>query len=119
MTRASAHHLHCIACGRIYVIVHSDYHRNEDDGVVEQMKLDAREPDLSNARRHLSAEPEVMSVGLVEQDEMLEVVPDLNPERNHPPLVRSTGESATQHPKTDQHHQCEAVVKRFSLHQPG
>src|SRR5437868_13528963 len=102
MTRASAHHLHCIACRRIYVIVHRDYHRNENDGVIEQMKLDAREPDLSNARRNLSAEPEVMSVGLVELDEMLEVVPDLNPERHHPPLVRSSGESATPHTTADQ-----------------
>src|ERR1051325_2281121 len=96
MPSAGASHPDGIARRWIHVVIHRNDHRDEHDGVVEQVQLDAREPDLSDARRDLAAKPEVMGVGLVEQNEMLEVVPELNNERRHPPLEGSTGESAAQ-----------------------
>jgi len=61
------------------VAVHADCHRNEHDGVVEQVQLDLREPDLRDAGRDGSAEEVVMRESLVEQQPMLDVMPELDP----------------------------------------
>src|SRR5262249_6038021 len=40
---------------RKHVVVHRDHHRNEHDGVIEEMELDPRHPVLDEARRHGTA----------------------------------------------------------------
>src|SRR3954466_3410801 len=71
MVSARAHHLHGVPCRRIHVIVHGNHHRNEDDGVIKEMELNAREPDLADTRWYLAAEPVMVGVRLVKQDEVL------------------------------------------------
>ena len=39
-----------------HVVVHRDHHRDEDDRVVEEMQLDAWNPELDDARRHRPTE---------------------------------------------------------------
>ena len=96
-----------------HVVVHRNDHRNEYERVVDEMQLDPWNPDLTDARRHRAPEPVLMRLRLVKQDEVLEVVPELDPESGHPPLVRRTGESFAEHPERDDHHQSEAVEPRF------
>src|SRR5205807_4811667 len=86
--------------------------------VVNDAQLDARKPDLTCAGRHASAEPEPVRLRLIKQYEVLEMVPELDPESHHPPRVRSAGESLSEHPQADQHHESEAVMKDFGLHEP-
>ena len=52
------------------------------------------------------------------QQQMLNVMPELNHQRDHPPRARSSAESLAQHPKPDQHEQRIAVVQHFGLDQP-
>src|SRR5215207_9160221 len=50
---------------------------------------------------------------------MLEMMEELNPQRNRPPQpVLVTGESRPQDPEAEQHHQRVAVVQRLRLDQP-
>jgi len=85
--RARAHRLHRVACRWIHVIVHRDNHRDEYERVVDKVQLDSRNPDLTDTGWNVSTKPVAMCLRLIKQDEMLEVMPELNPERNHPPLV--------------------------------
>ena len=87
MVCAGTHHPHRVTCGWIDVVVHRNDHGNEHERVVHQMQLDPGNPDLPNARRHLSTKEVMVRVGLVEEQEMLEVMPELDPERRHPPPV--------------------------------
>ena len=69
-----------LAGGGIQVVVHPQQHGDEDDGVVEEVQLHARDPDLADAHGHGAAEEEVFRRGLVEQERVLEMVPELDAE---------------------------------------
>src|SRR5438477_12489088 len=118
MVSARARGFRRLARRRIHVIVHRHHHRNEYDRVVEQMQLDSWNPDLADTRRDFAAEPEVMRLRLIEQNEMLEVVPELNPESDHPPRMRPPGKSFPQNPETNHHYQRKAVMEHFRFHEP-
>src|SRR5580692_7915711 len=49
---------------------------------------------------------------------MLDVVPELNPERHHPPGVRNPSKTFPQEPETNQHYQGVAIMQGFRLDQP-
>ena len=112
-------------CGRLcrrrkHVVVHRDHHRDEDDGVVEEVQLDARHPQLHDAGRHRPAEEVVAEQGLQLQQQVLEVVEELDPQRDRPPqAIVLPGESRPQQPEAGQHHERVAVMQRFRLDQPG
>src|SRR4051812_1433900 len=55
---------------------------------------------------------------LAEEKGMLNVVPELDAERDGPPLAPLADEALAQRPQTDQHHQRVAVVQRFRADQP-
>src|SRR5687767_2006558 len=82
------------------------------------MQLDPRNPDLADAGGYAASEPELLRLRLIEENEMLEMVPELNPERDHPPCVRGARESLSHHPQADQHHESESVVEHFRFHEP-
>ena len=88
LTPCSAHE-HCGHAAsprrREQVVVHRDHHRDEDDGVVEEVQLDARHPQLHDARRHRAAEEVVADDRLHLQQAVLDVVEELDPERDRPP----------------------------------
>src|SRR5687768_3418262 len=100
------------------MVVHRDHHWNENQHVVDEMKLDPRNPDLADARGHAASEPELLVLRLIKQNEVLEMMPELNPERDHPPCMRRPRESFPEHPQPDQHHKSESVVEHFRFHEP-
>src|SRR4029434_4578983 len=61
-----------------HVVVHRNDHRDEDDGVVEQMELDARNPDLHEARRHRPSAQVVARRGLDDEEQVLDVMEELD-----------------------------------------
>jgi hypothetical protein len=68
-----------------HVIVHSHDHRNENYGVVEEMQFNAGDPELDDTDRDRRTEKIVSGDGLPLQQSMLDVVPELNAERDRPP----------------------------------
>src|SRR5579864_642718 len=107
------------ALRRKHVVIHSHDHRDEDDGVVEQMKLDPGNPQLREAGRDRRMKPIMARNCLVLQNAMLNVVPELDPERDHPPGVGNPGETLPQDPQADKHDQGIAVMQRLRLYEPG
>src|SRR5580692_12492496 len=106
------------ALGREDVVVHPNHHRNKHDGVIEKMQLHAREEELQYAHRHRSAAQIVMQYVLRDEQQMLNVMPELNHQRDRPPRARSSAESLAQHPEPNQHHQSIAIVQHFRFYQP-
>ena len=102
------------------MVVHADHHRNEHDRVVEKVYFDAKlwKQQLQKTDRHRRAEPVVMCKRLPLQNEVLEVMPELDHERDGPPLTRSSGEAFSQRPDPDQHHERVTVVQRLGAHKP-
>src|SRR5829696_9547377 len=49
---------------------------------------------------------------------MLDVVPELNHERDSPPFARCSGKTFSQRPNPDEHHDRVTVVQHFGAHQP-
>src|SRR5580658_10560186 len=71
--------------GREHVVVHPDYHRNKNDRVIEQVQLDARNHQLQHAERDRFP-PEIMvHGGLRNQQQMLDMVPELDHQGDRPP----------------------------------
>jgi archaeosine synthase beta-subunit len=105
--------------GREQVVVHSDHHRDEHDRIVEEMKLDTRQPQLQHARGHWTAEQVVARGRLNDQQQVLDVMPELDAERHRPPPpIFHAGKPRTEDPQPNQHHQRVGVVQHFGLHQP-
>ena len=87
---------------REQVVVHRDHHRNEDDRVVEEMQLDARHPQLQQAGRHRPAQQVLAENRLPLQQRVLDVMEELNPERQHPPeTIDLAGETGAQRPQAE------------------
>src|SRR5271163_1352783 len=98
---AGARRLFLLVRGREHVIVHRDHHGNEDDRVVEEMEFDSREKKLQDATRYRLMPEIVVRCGLPDQQKMLDVMPELDPEGDHPPGMRNSGESFTEDPETN------------------
>src|SRR6266852_6627039 len=116
---AGARHLPVFTLWRKHVVVHTDHHRDEYDRVVEEVEFDAWKDQLQNTARNWLAPKIVVERGLPDQQEMLDVMPELDRQSCRPPLPRKPGESFAEHPKADQHDQGVAVVQGFGLDQPG
>ena len=96
---------------REQVVVHGDHHRDEHDGVVEEVQFDPRHPQLHEARGDRPPEQVVTQERLRLQQAVLDVVEELDPERGHPPeVIRFAGEAFPQGPEAHQHDQRVAVV---------
>ena len=78
--------LPCRGRRREHVVIHRDHHRDEDDRVVEEVQLDARHPQLQDARRHRPAEQVLAEQVLPLQQEVLDVMKELDRQRDGPPL---------------------------------
>ena len=63
---------------REHVVIHPHDHGNENNRVVEEMKLDARNPELHEARRHRAAEEVGAENHLHLQQQVFEMVEELN-----------------------------------------
>lgn len=107
--------------GRKHVVVHADYHRDEDDRVVKEMYLSPklRKHQLQETDWDRRAKPVVLRNGLPLQNCMLDVMPKLDHERDGPPFTRSPGETFPEHPKSNEHHDGIAVVQQLGSHEPG
>src|SRR5580700_1913376 len=66
--------------GRKHVIVHANDHGDEDDRVVEEVELDAGKEELQNAARHGLSPEVVMNRRLQDEQEVLDVMPELDHE---------------------------------------
>src|SRR2546423_224003 len=90
------------ACDLLYrwmhVVVHRDHHRGEHNGIVDEVQLDSGNPDLSDARRRRRAEQVMARERLIEEQAVLDVMPELDPESDHPPRVGAADKSSSQHP---------------------
>jgi archaeosine synthase beta-subunit len=101
------------------MVVHADHHRNEYDRVVEEMQFDAWEPQLQNARRNRPSEQVVPDRRLNNQQQVFDVMPELNAERNRPPAaICHAGKPGPERPQPNQHHERIAVVENFGFHEP-
>ncbi len=115
----------CSACARPplldeeHVVVHGDHHRDEHQRVVDQVELDAGDPELRDARRHRPVEQVVPDDDLPLQQRVLDVVPELNDQGHVPPGPRGAGEPGPQQPDAEQHHHGVGVVEHLGLDQPG
>ena len=103
--------------GREHVVVHPDHHRDEDDRVVEEVKLDAWNPDLRDAQGHGRAEQVLPQDGLRLKKRVLDVVPELNAERDRPPGQGAALESAAHRPDADEHDQGVGVMQQLRFDQ--
>ena len=102
-----------------HVVIHADHHGDEYDGVVEEVEFHTWKNQLQNAARHRFAPEIVVKCGLPDQQEMLDVMPELDHEGCRPPLPRNPSESSAQYPKADEHDQGVAIMQSFGLDQPG
>ena len=98
------------AGGWEHVVVHRDHHRDEHDRVVEEVQLDARDPQLHDARRHRRCRrgSAAASPGPGAARARCDA-------RTGSPSATSTTascrhEARTQHPQPDEHHHRVAVV---------
>src|SRR6185437_8800417 len=103
---------------REHVIVHADHHGNENNRVVEKMQFHAGEIQLQHAARYRLVPEVVMSGCLVDEQEVLNVMPELDHQSNRPPCERPAGKTFTEDPNSDQHYQSIAVVQGFGLNEP-
>ena len=74
----------CFRPGREHVVVHRDDHRNENDRVVEQVQLDARNPQLREAGRHGPSCQVIAGRLLEDEQQMLDMMKELNGEGDGP-----------------------------------
>src|SRR5690606_5996499 len=89
---------------RKHVVEHRDHHGDRDDRVVEQVKFHPRDHQLRKAQGHRGSEKILSDNGLSLKKRVLDMMPELDPERDHPPCVRPAGESLSQEPESRQHH---------------
>src|ERR1051326_7928309 len=115
---AAARHSLGVTHGRVQMIVHPHRHRDENDRIVDEVQLDPRNPDLTDARRDRAAKEVMVRVRLIEQQRVLEMMPELDPEGDHPPAPGPSDESLSEHPKADEHDQGKDVVQSLGAHQP-
>lgn len=101
------------------MVVHPDHHGDEDDCIVEKVKLDARKIELQDAARYGLAEQVVMKDILPNQQKMFDVVPELDDQCDRPPGACSACKPFQKNPDSDQHYQGIAIVKYLRLNQPG
>jgi hypothetical protein len=90
--------------GREHVVVHSYDHRDENYGVVEKVQLDAGNPKLRDAGRNGGPEKIATGDGLPLKKRVLDVVPELYSESDHPPLVRPPLKPFAEAPDAYEHH---------------
>jgi hypothetical protein len=81
-----------------HVVVHPDHHWDEDDGVIEEVKFYAREEELQNTEWHRLAHEVMVECRLADQEQMLDVVPELDHESYGPPFAAESGKPFAQHP---------------------
>ena len=98
---------------RKHVVVHADRHRDEDNGVVEQVQFHTWKDQLEHAGRDRRPPEIVLQCGLNNQQGMLNMVPELDPEREGPPLQRNALEALTKYPEADQHDDGIPVMHRL------
>jgi hypothetical protein len=75
---AGAGHLPVFTLWWKHVVVHADHHGDEYDRVVEEMEFDTWKDQLQNAAWDRLAPEIVMERGLPNEQEMLDVVPELD-----------------------------------------
>ena len=95
------------------MVVHSHDHRDENYGVVEKVQLDAGNPKLRNAGRNWRTEKIAPGDGLPLKKRVLDVAPELDAERDHPPRVCSPLKPFAEAPDADEHHQGVEIVKQL------
>src|SRR5579864_9530419 len=116
---ACASHVSLLTLRRKHVVVHSDDHWNKHNRVVKKVEFNPRKNQLQDAARHRLTPEIVVKRGLPDQQEMLDVVPELNPKCHHPPGMGDAGKALPEYPKADQHDQGIAIVQSLCLDQPG
>src|SRR6185437_481947 len=103
---------------REHVIVHADHHGNENDRVIEKMQFYTGKEQLQHAARHRFMPEVVVGRGLVNEQKVLNVMPELDYQRDRPPSERSSGKTLPKHPNPDQHDQSVAIMQGFCLNKP-
>src|SRR5579871_1231902 len=110
MPGASAFRVLFFTFRRKHVVVHSHHHRDEDDRVIEKVKLDTGDPKLRETGGNRGMKPIMTGDRLVLQNTVLDVMPELNPEGDHPPRIGNTREALAEYPDANEHDQGIAVM---------
>ena len=87
------------------MVIHSDNHGDENYSVVKQMQLDPRNNQLQDAGRHRRAKQVMVKSRLANEQQMLDMVPELYDQRDSPPFTRDADKAPAQHPDAHQHDQ--------------
>ena len=77
---ASATRVPLLTLWRKHVVIHADHHRDKDNRVIEQVQLHTREKQLQYAAWDRLVPEVVVSCGLINEQEVLNMVPELDPE---------------------------------------
>src|ERR1700722_17942447 len=86
-------HVSMLPLGRKHVVIHGDDHGDEHDRVIEKMEFNPGKDQLQYAARHRLAPKIMVRGGLPDQQKMLDVVPELDPESDHPPGMGDSGKA--------------------------
>src|SRR5437879_1698872 len=86
--RAAALHPRGVGGAREHVIIHGHDHRDEDHGVVEQVQLESRDPQLQDAGGSSGSEQRPAGDDLPLKQPVLDVMPELDHQRREPPQAR-------------------------------
>src|SRR5690606_13030666 len=108
-----------ILLGWEQVVVHPNDHRNEYQRVVNQVQLDAGDEKLSETHWHRAVCQVHTHDRLPLQEAVLDVMPELDPEGDHPPGTGKSGKAFTKDKNADQHDQRIAVVQHLGFYEPG
>ncbi len=101
-----------------HVQVHRHDHGDENECVVEKVKLHSRDNQLRNACGDVASEEVGAGRGLPNQQKVLEMVPHLNGEGGVPPSPRLADKARTQQEEPDKHDDRIRVVKELRCDEP-
>src|SRR5690606_31605587 len=101
VNRAGAAHPRCLLRGREHMVIDPDDHRDEDQRVVDEVELHARDEELRDADRDGRVEEVLPDQCLALQKRVLDVVPELDAEGDHPPGAGTAHETRAEHPDAD------------------
>lgn len=99
--------------------IHGDDHRNENQGIINEMQFRPGEPDLEDTGRNLTAKEVGSNNSLPLKQGMFDEMPDLDCEGDVPKCAGKTGETGPQEEQTDEHEDGITPMEQFGADQPG
>src|SRR5205814_1793002 len=101
------------------VVEHERIIEEIDTGGAEGARRRRRQPTRAEADRDRRTEQIPTGDDLPLEQRVLDVMPELNDQRGHPPVARPAREAGQEEPYPRQHDHGVAIVQHFGVHQPG